>query len=51
LEQKTSIFLAIDGINLSDIREFLVTNLGEVEDKQFQLFEPQASFEIACNEP
>jgi len=26
--------------SLSDIREFLVTNLGEVEDKQFQLFEP-----------
>jgi hypothetical protein len=25
---------------LSDIREFLVTNLGEVEDKQFQLSEP-----------
>lgn len=25
---------------LSDIREFLVTNLGEVKDKQFQLFEP-----------
>ncbi len=24
---------------LSGIREFLVTNLGEVEDKQFQLFE------------
>jgi len=26
---------------LSDIREFLAINLGEVEDKQFQLFEPQ----------
>jgi hypothetical protein len=26
---------------LSDIREFLVTNLGEVEDKQFQLSEPE----------
>jgi len=46
---------------LSDIREFLVTNLGAGEDKQFQLFEPirpllihigkEASFEIACNEP
>ncbi|MDI6744949.1 MAG: hypothetical protein QMD07_06190 [Thermodesulfovibrionales bacterium] len=36
---------------LSDIREFLATNLGEVEDKQFQLSEPKASFEIACNEP
>ncbi|OIO27372.1 MAG: hypothetical protein COZ31_00770 [Nitrospirae bacterium CG_4_10_14_3_um_filter_44_29] len=24
---------------MSDIREFLVINLGEVEDKQFQLFE------------
>jgi hypothetical protein len=36
---------------LSGIREFLVTNLGEVEEKQFQLSEPQASFEIACNKP
>jgi hypothetical protein len=26
---------------LSDIREFLVTNLGEVEDKRFQLSEPE----------
>jgi hypothetical protein len=29
---------------LSDIREFLATNLGEVEDKQFQLFEPRGEF-------
>jgi len=26
---------------LSGIREFLATNLGEVKDKQFQLFEPE----------
>jgi len=39
---------------LSGIREFLVTNLGKVEDKQFQLSEFRSfgtSFEIACNEP
>ncbi|RJQ40537.1 MAG: hypothetical protein C4550_03345 [Nitrospiraceae bacterium] len=26
---------------MSDIREFLLTNLGKVEDKQFQLFETE----------
>ena len=28
-------------MSLSDIREFLVINLGEVKDKQFQLSEPK----------
>jgi len=52
-------FLFIDGLLLNEnsfersSKGFLPLNLGAVEDKRFQLFDPpQAeSFEIACSKP